>query len=113
MEKWGDRSIDEISTQEIRDLLGAQVGHRSQTHQKNVLKVIRGVFTHAVEIGTLLRNPTPNLKFRIGEKNKKVLTEEQVRIFLAKAKEMNWEWYPHWVMAVYTGMRYGELYALT
>ncbi|MFN7685341.1 MAG: site-specific integrase, partial [Oligoflexia bacterium] len=29
------------------------------------------------------------------------------------AKAMDWEWYPHWTMAVYTGMRSGELYALT
>ena len=113
VESWGDRNVTDISTQEIRDLIDNKVGHRSASHRKNVLKVIRGVFTHALERGSIHRNPAPVMKFRIGEKNKKVLTEAQVRILLDKAKEMDWEWYPHWVLATYTGMRNGELYALT
>ena len=110
---WKDKSVNEITTQEIRDLIAEKVGKRSQSHQKNVLKVIRGVFNHALERGLVQRNPAPIMKFRIGEKNKRVLTEPQVRVFLEKANEMDWEWYPHWFLAIYTGMRSGELYALT
>jgi integrase len=66
-----------------------------------------------VELGAIMRNPTPDLRFKIGDKLKKVLTEEQVKIFLTRAKEMDVEWYPIWVTAVYTGMRNGELFALT
>ncbi len=112
-EEWGHRCMDEITTQDVRILLDKKVGHRSASHKKNVLKFIRGVFNYAVELGVLNRNPTPQLKFRIGDKVKKVLTADQVRSFLEKAKTLDWEWYPHWVMAVYTGMRNGELYALT
>jgi integrase len=53
------------------------------------------------------------MKFQVGEKIKKVLTEEQVRHFLHQAQILRWEWYPHCAIAVYTGMRNGELYALT
>ena len=53
------------------------------------------------------------MKFRIGNKIEKVLTEEQVKTLLTQAKVIGSQWYPHWVMAIYTGMRNGELYALT
>ena len=53
------------------------------------------------------------MKFRTGDKIKKVLTEEQVALFLNRAREYNIQWYPHWCLALYTGMRNGELYALT
>lgn len=109
---WGDKTIDTITTQEIRDLIEERVGHRSPSHQKNILKFIRAVFTYAVESGKLNRNPVPKIKFRTGDKLKSVLTEQQVRLFLNKAKELDWEWYPHWALALYTGMRNGELYAL-
>ncbi len=58
-------------------------------------------------------NPAPEMKFRIGDKIIKVLTEDQVRLFLNKAKEFDSEWYYLWCTAIYTGMRSGELYALT
>src|SRR5262249_10473088 len=51
--------------------------------------------------------------FRVGDKLKAVLTETQTRQLLTKARELDWQWYPHWAMALYTGMRNGELYALT
>ena len=44
---------------------------------------------------------------------KKVLTQDQVAVFLNRAKEYGIQWYPHWCLALYTGMRNGELYALT
>ncbi len=112
-ESWGTRSIDSIKTDEIRQLIKDRVGDRAPSHQKNMLKFIRGVFKYAVERDIIQRNPTPEMKFRVGDKIKKVLTEEQVRILLNKAKEFNWEWYPHVATAVYTGLRNGELYALT
>jgi integrase len=110
---WGERLVDTISGQEIRELIQSKVGHRSPSHQKNLLKFIRSVFHYGAEVGVLNRNPTPIMKFRVGEKLKTVLTESQVRTFLTQAKVVNSEWYPHWVTALYTGMRSGELYALT
>ena len=111
-EDWGCRLIDTITTQEIRELIQRRVGHRSPSHQKNLLKFIRGAFKYAFECDYIKRNPVPEMKFRIGDKIKKVLTEAQVKIFLEKAKEYNSEWYPVYCTAVYTGMRSGELYAL-
>lgn len=112
-EEWGSRLIDSISTNEIRDLMKRRLGEKSVSQQKGLLKMIRGVFNFAVESGFISRNPTPNISFKVGDKIKKVLTQPQVRLLLERAKEMGVEWYPHWVMAIYTGMRNGELYALT
>ncbi len=110
---WAKKTVDEITTQEVRQLIQAKVGHRSTSHQKNLLKFIRSVFNFGVESGVIQRNPTPKMKFQVGDKIKKVLTEEQVRQFLTQAKILGWEWYPHCTAAVYTGLRNGELYALT
>lgn len=112
-EGWKDRHVDTITTEEIRALIKARVGDKAPTHQKNVLKFIRGVFKYAVELGVINRDPTPDMKFRAGDKIKRVLTEPQAKLLLEKAKVYGWEWYPHVTMAIYTGMRNGELYALT
>lgn len=110
---WGSRLIDEIKTIEIRELINNNLTDRSPSHQKNVLKYIRGAFAYAVDCALLDRNPTPEMKFRIGDKIKQVLTQDQARTLLTQAKIMEGEWYPIWAMALYTGMRNGELYALT
>lgn len=110
---WGDKLIDEINGNEIRELIHDRVGSKSQSHQKNLLKFIRGAFNFAQETGYLGMNPVPKMKFRIGDKIKNVLTLEQVKIFLTQAKIMESEWYPIWATALYTGMRNGELFALT
>lgn len=70
------------------------------------------MFRCAVERRLILVNPTPEMKFRRSEKLKGVLTEGQIRVLMEKSRELNSEWYPHWAMAVYTGMRTGELHAL-
>lgn len=46
------------------------------------------------------------------EKLPEILNLEEIRKLLKYAKEINHHWYPVWAMALYTGMRSGELYAL-
>lgn len=111
-ECWGKRLIDTITTDEVRALL-QRTEKKSASHRQNVLKFIRSVFQYGVECGHLQRNPTPAMKFQHGVKIKKVLTEEQARLLLRRGHELDSEWYPHWFLALHTGMRNGELYALT
>jgi integrase len=49
----------------------------------------------------------------VNEKIKSVLNEEQILILLRRSQELEWEWYQHYAVALYTGMRNGEIYALT
>lgn len=110
---WGEKLVSEISGADIRNLIKETVAHRSQSHQKNVLKYVRAVMNYSLEKRYITSNPTPKMKFRVGDKIKTVLTEEQIKVLLTHAKEMNSEWYPIWATALYTGMRNGELYALS
>lgn len=112
-ECWGSRLVDSITTQEVREFVRTKVGDKSQGQQKNVLKFIRGAFQYALELGVINRDPTPKMKFQSGDRIKKVLTEPQARILLEKAKEYRWNWYPVVAAALYTGMRSGELFALS
>lgn len=110
---WKDKIIDEINTHDIRTLILSFEKTKSPSHQKNILKYIRGAFTFALEKNLIQHNPVPKMKFKIGDKIMQVLTLEQIKILLNQAKIMNCEWYPICAMALYTGMRNGELYALT
>jgi integrase len=110
---WGKRLVDTITTQEIRELILNDLSEKSDHHKQSVLKFIRCTFEFGIEAGHIQRNPAPKMKFRLGDKIKKVLTREQVEKLLTQAKLMNCEWYPHWAFAIYTGMRNGEIYALT
>lgn len=49
---------------------------------------------------------------KVPEPEKTVLTNSEVEKFLNEAKTTNHRFYPIWVLALYIGMRSGELYAL-
>lgn len=110
--KWAEIPIKDITTHQIKELLLKDLGELSESTRKSMAKYINAVFTFAFEKGLISANPMPRMKFRIGGKIETVLTEDQVKVFLAKAKEMEPEWYPVWATAVLTGMRSGELFAL-
>ena len=112
-EEWGDIFVTKITTAQIRDLVLKKFEDHSISHQKSILKFVRQVFNYALEQGIVNRNPSPKIAFRVGDKIKKVLTEDQARTLLMRAKELDWPWYPHYAMALYTGMRNGELHALS
>ncbi len=113
LEPWGNRCVDKITTDEIRTLIREKVGHRSINQQKNILKFIRAVFLHAVEIAAVNRNPCPDMRLRICDKIRQGLTGAEVRSLLERARELDSEWYEIWSVALYTGMRSGEMFALT
>ena len=108
---WKSKLIEDITGQEIRQLVKDL--NRSAGHKKNMVKYIRGAFDCAIELGHLKYNPTPKINIKIGHKIKNVFTKSQVKFFLEQAEKMNNPWYPHWVLAVYSGLRNGELYCLT
>ncbi len=109
---WGSRLVTEITTEDIRNLVLKNLADKSESHKKNMIKFIRKVFTHLVEKGALNRDPTPNMKFKVGDKIMPVLTLSEAKQLLESAKELDSPWYYHWVLALYTGMRNGELFAL-
>ena len=53
-----------------------------------------------------------NIRVNVPEVDQKVLTKTEVEIFLQEAKQTTHRFYPVWAMALMTGMRSGELFAL-
>jgi len=103
---------DSITTPDIRELVTVQMEGYSDSHKKNTLKHLRAALGFACEQRWVSSSPVPKMKFRVGDKLKGTLTEPQVRRFLEEAKHLESFWYPHWVLALYTGLRNGELFAL-
>lgn len=110
---WENKRVDQITTQDIHKILSDRLGSNAEAHRKFFVKCIKGVLQYAVEEGIILRNPTPLIKFKVNDKIKSVLNEEQILLLLKRSQELDWHWYPHYAAALYTGMRNGELYALT
>ncbi len=108
---WYKIGVEKINDSMIRNLING-LSSKSKSHQKNMLKFIRRVFQFALEKNYISRNPTPNMKFKFGSKNSKVLSRTEASKLLTFAKINNSSWYYHWLMALYTGMRNGELFAL-
>jgi integrase len=113
MEEWEFRKVDSITSLEIKTLIDRRMIERSDSTKQTLLKFLKGVFQYAADQKYISNNPTPNIRYKIGEKLKGALTEPQVRVLLDKAKQMDSPWYYHWSLALYTGMRNGELFALT
>jgi integrase len=111
--EWQEKFIDEITANDIRARLEASLENYSESHRKAFVKMVRSVFQFAVDDGLIPKNPTPQIKFKPIDKSKKVLNEEQILTLLRKAQEFEWEWYCHYAVALYTGMRSSELIALT
>jgi integrase len=81
---------------------------------KNTINVVYNWAIEQQYIRNVQSSPVQGLKVR-GEKEERVpeiLTIEQIRDLLLKAKIFNHKWYPIWATALLTGMRNGELHAL-
>lgn len=110
--QWRKKGINEISTSDIRKLILEDLADKSEATKKSMLKYIRAVFTYAFEIGIVMRDPCPKLKFKNNLKIKSVLKEHEIFSLLKAAKEFEHPWFPIWAVACYTGLRNGELNAL-
>lgn len=110
---WGNRELNTITRSDIHSAIFEQIGeHLSLNSRKTILKQVRRIFEMGVEEGILDRNPCAGLQVKVPEVEQKVLTNSEVEIFLEEAKLTNHRFYPMWAMALMTGMRSGELFAL-
>jgi integrase len=84
----------------------------SPNNRKTILKMVKRIFGMAIEEGVIQQNPCIGIQVRAPEVDQKVLTTSEVDIFLREARINNHRFYPIWAMALMTGMRSGELFAL-
>ncbi len=110
---WNDIEVAKISRSEVHEMIFETCAAIATPHsRKTILKLVRRVFEMAVEEGVIDRNPCNGISVQTPEVDAKVLTNSEVEIFLREAKLTNHRFYPMWVMALMTGCRSGELYAL-
>ena len=111
---WDERCLGTFTRDDIYDLIHGHLDYKMATQwtKHNVYKTVRRLFEMATEYGEISRNPARGVKVQLPTKEGVALTPKEVDILLQKAKALNHEYYPHWVLALMTGMRNGELYAL-
>ena len=84
---------------------------------KRIKGTVNSFWTFGVQEGIILDNiksPVYGIPIDMPNEDKlpEILTVDEVRYLLAKAKEAKHPWYPIWAVALMTGMRSSELYAL-
>jgi integrase len=110
---WASTEIRKITKSDVYDLIFTKCeGIQTQYTRRNILKQVKRILQMAVEEGILDRNPCTGVSVRVTEVVQKVLTTSEVEIFLQQARLVNHRFYPLWAMALMTGMRSGELFAL-
>ncbi len=111
--RWKDKLIKDITKQDVYDIVYREFDCQlSPNSRRNLLKYIRRVFNTAVEQGELNRNPALGIKVKVPDTEQKVLNPTEVQKLLSEARLCGHKFYPIWVVAVMTGMRSGELFAL-
>lgn len=114
---WLDIPAAEIGRGDGREVLDqVLVQGRSKAFQKRLKNTINMIFNWGIEskiIRGVTHSPVFGLKIVLKEDKKpEILKLEELRLLLREARERNHPWYPIWAVALLTGMRNGELFAL-
>jgi integrase len=109
---WKDRFLDEISTSDVHKLVFERIQGVASYTRRGYLKIIRRVFSVAVEEGLIPRNPATDVRVAAAESVQNVLNKNEIEVLLREAKSIDHRFYNHWAFAILTGMRSGELHAL-
>jgi integrase len=111
--RWDKRDLSSITRLDVHEFIFEVMPPETSQHtRKWVLKIIKRIFQMAVDNGKLSQNPCNGMMVKVPETDKKVLTSIEVGTFLNEAKVTNHRFYSIWTMALFTGCRSGELYAL-
>jgi integrase len=110
---WKDLELNKISKNDVYNLIFEGLDSKlSMQTRRTIFKMIKRVFQMAIEDGSLTHNPCLGIVLKVPEVDQKVLTSKEVEILLKEARLTNHRFYPIWVIALMTGMRSGELFAL-
>jgi integrase len=117
-EAWLKKPAAVLNKGDARDvLIQLNAAGKTRGFQKKVKHTVNVVYNWGIEqrlIRGVNQSPMRGIQL-LGSKTEKVpdiLTLEEIRKLLQTAKDLEHRWYPIWAMALLTGMRNGELYAL-
>lgn len=109
---WNDKFMDEIKPSDVHFAVFENAQGVSSYTRKTFLKIVKRVFNLAIEEGVIVRNPAVGIRVKCADANQAVLNRNEVEILLKEARRIEHQFFPHWTLALLTGMRSGELYAL-
>lgn len=109
---WNNRPLEEITPSDVHKMVFETITGMSDHSRKTMVKIIKRVFSMAVEDGIIAKNPAIGIKIRIAETNQAVLNKSEVDILLKEARAVDHRFFHHWTLALMTGMRSGELQSL-
>lgn len=115
--EWNGQPANEIDRAQAWLVMDRVEREISVSRRKRLRSAIDSVFSWAILSGRLkgIKDvPTEGYKSNRKQEEKlpEILNLSEIRKLLAYAKEIGHPWYPVWAMALFTGMRSGELYAL-
>ena len=111
-EDWSKRELQTITKSEVHNLIFEKMFSTTPHQKKNFHKMLKRVFEMAIEEGVIDKNPVRGIKITLPSPKQKVLMAQEADKLLKEAKICNHRFYFHWVVALFTGMRNGEIYAL-
>lgn len=115
---WTNLICQDISPAEIRRVL---MKMESEGYSRSRIKAVKSsvnvIFKWGIEQGLIdgfSVSPAQGvtIKKRVDDKPPQILTLAEIHRLMAEAKKQENEWYPIWAVALNTGMRSGELFAL-
>lgn len=114
---WLDTPAAELGRGEGRQVLDEVLKEgKTKTFQKRLKNIINMIYTFGIEerlIRGVHQSPVYGVQITIIEdKRPEIFKVEQIRKLLFEAKARSHDWFPIWALALISGMRNGELYAL-
>ncbi len=114
---WAKLHVSEIDRARAWMVLDRVEREVSISRRKRLRTAIDAIFKWGILSGRLkglTTIPTDGFKSTMKEEEKmpEILNLEQIRTLLSYAERVDHPWYSIWAMALFTGMRSGELYAL-
>jgi integrase len=109
---WNEKFVDEIKPSDVHTIVFESMAGTSSYTKRGLLKIVKRVFNIAIEEGLIDRNPAVGIRVRCAEANQAVLNKNEIEILLREARRTEHRFFPHWTLALLTGMRSGELYSL-
>ena len=113
---FGDLNISEISPILIKEFMKQmQDNGRANATVNKYIKFISAISNFMIDSDAAVRNPLARIKSLKEVKNKKIraLCTEEVQALLSKTKQVYPDFFPLLFTALFTGMRKGEILALT
>lgn len=109
---WDHKFVDDIKPSDVHAAVFETGAQTSSYTKRGLLKIAKRVFNIAIEEGLIVRNPAVGIRVRCAEANQGILNKNEIEILLREAKRTEHRFFPHWTLALLTGMRSGELYSL-